>query len=307
MIEIKTILCPVDFSEMSARTLRFAADTARWYGSQLTVLHVIPLASPANVLPIMLGPAPIADVLDDATRARFSDEAARFVRGVIGGQPSAEVRVVQAPQVHTEIVEQARLLPADLIIIGTHGLSGYQRLFLGSTAEKVLRSAPIPVLVVPPEPSALVAAGAAAFDHILCAIDFSPASMAALTYAVSFAQEADAYLSLLYVQEVMPDPAELWDASGVARTQARAAERASILTRLRSLVPDDVRTYCHVDTTVEEGKPYREILRVAQERESDLIILGSHSHGAVGHLFFGSNAGHVVRGAPCPVLAVPPH
>ena len=150
MIEIKEILCPIDFSDVSRRTLQFAAATARWYGSRLTVLHVVPLTPPANVLPVVAGPLPASYGLDDSTRVQLTDEAVRFAREVAGHEVPMNVRVVEAPQVHVEIVEQAKLLPADLIIIGTHGRSGYERLFLGSVAEKVLRTATVPVLVVKP-------------------------------------------------------------------------------------------------------------------------------------------------------------
>ena len=307
MIEIKRILCAVDFSDSSRRALKYAAASARWYGSHLTVLHLIPFVAPADVMPIMTGPAPGAYGVDDTTRARITSEATRHVHETIGRDLPLELRVMDAPQVHVEIVEQAKLLPADLIVVGTHGRSGYQRLFLGSVAEKVLRTAASPVMVVPPGRTDPVPAGDVGFDRILCAVDFSEASLAALTHAMSFAQEADARLTVLWVQEVLPEPAELWDTTGAALAQARAADRATALTRLRDLVPDSVRTYCHVETRVEEGKPYREIVRVARESEADLIVVGSHSHGAIGHLFFGSNANHVVRDAPCPVLAVPPH
>ena len=69
-------------------------------------------------------------------------------------------------------------------------------------------------------------------------------------------------------------------------------------------MPEAVRAYCTVETILAEGKPSREILRVAAERQSDLIVIGIHGRGAADLLFFGSTAQHVVREAACPVLTL---
>jgi nucleotide-binding universal stress UspA family protein len=305
MIEIARILCPVDFSETSRRALRYAAATARWYGSSLTVLHVVPYVIPVDALPV-LAPLPAARLeMHDEQRAAMKEQAWKFIDDAVGQGVTTELEIVDSPQVYREITDQAVGRSADLIVLGTHGRSGYERLLLGSTAEKVLRTATVPVMVVPPAGEA-VPAGDVRFHSILCGVDFSDCSLSALTYAMSFAQEADARLTLMTALEPVPEPAELWDSSGVAVAQARAADRAAVLARLRRLVPDSVRVYCHVETLVEEGKPYRELLRTASVRHADLIVIGSHSHGAVHRTFFGSTAGHVVRDARCPVLAVPP-
>ena len=132
------------------------------------------------------------------------------------------------------ILDLARTLPADLIVMGSHGRSGLQHFLLGSVAERVLRSAPCPVMVVPPHDA--VAPSAVSFKHIVCAIDFSASWLAGLTWALSLAEEADARLSLLHVIEVPPElrvPAVSYDnLDGL-----HAAVEADILTRLRSLVP----------------------------------------------------------------------
>ena len=73
---------------------------------------------------------------------------------------------------------------------------------------------------------------------------------------------------------------------------------------LRDAVPDTVRADCTVETVLATGKPYREILRIAAEQRSDLIVMGIHGRGAADLLFFGSTARHVVREASCPVLTL---
>lgn len=80
--------------------------------------------------------------------------------------------------------------------------------------------------------------------------------------------------------------------------------KASALSRLHGLVPDDARVYCHIDERVDTGEPYREILRVAGEQRAGLIVIGAHGHGVLDRMFCGSTAQHVVRQAVCPVLTL---
>ena len=304
MIEIPRILCPVDFSECSRRALQYAAATARWYESRLTVLHVVRSVPPVDMIP------PLS--VDSTQRLALSDVqpeltavAKRFADDAVGRGLQVDLVVEEASDVHYEIVDRAATLHADLVVMGTHGRSGFARFMLGSVTEKVLRASHAPVMVVPPHAETTVPAGDARFDSVLCAVDFSDCSVTALTCAMSFAQEADARLTVLNVVEVAPEPDGQRPAVAVSVAQARAAERAGRLQRLRALIPDSVRTYCHVETTVEEGKPYREILKLADEWKVDLIVMGAQSHGAIDRLLFGSNAQQMVRTAGCPVLAIP--
>jgi len=153
-----------------------------------------------------------------------------------------------------------------------------------------------------------VPAPAVLFTRILCAIDFSDCSMHALNYAMSLAQEADARLTVMHVLEPPSDaPADFHETVfGAPRTlteyiaEAEEERRA----RLTEAVPEAVRAYCTVETMMAKGKPYREILRVASEQQSDLIVIGIHGRGAADLLFFGSTAQHVVRQASCPVLTL---
>jgi nucleotide-binding universal stress UspA family protein len=192
--------------------------------------------------------------------------------------------------------------------MGTHGRSGFERLVLGSVTEKVLRKAACPVLTVPKAVPDVVPAPPVLFKRIICAIDFSDCSMHALNYAMSLAQEADAHLTVMHVIELPPDvprevhetvlagPRNLREYLALAEEDARA--------RLKEAIPDSVRAYCTVDTVQPTGKPYREILRVAEEQTADLIVIGIHGRGPVDRLLFGSTAEHLVRQASCPVLTL---
>ena len=303
MISFPRILCPIDFSDNSRHALRHAIATARWYESRLSVLHVLPFVPAINVIP-SLAAAPAHQIqLAAADRQQFDRAARQFVHDALPGDVPIDVIVNDAPDVRREILERARTLHADLLVMGTHGRSGFDRLLLGSTAETVLRKATCPVMVVPPHAVEPVAAGDVTFDRILCAVDFSDCSVAALTYALSMAEEADARLTVLNVLGQNPDRAED-PASAAAEADAIGAAADRHLRRLRALIPPSVLPYCTVDTAVSEGPVWRAILETADGRASDLIVMGVHGRGAVDLALFGSNTHQVIRGATCPVLTV---
>jgi nucleotide-binding universal stress UspA family protein len=217
-----------------------------------------------------------------------------------------EFVVREASDVWRDILEQVHTFGADLLVLGSHGHGGFNRLLLGSVTEKVLRRSAIPILVVPrhapdAEPNAPVQ-----FRRILCPVDFSDASLDALGRAFSLAEEADAHLTLLHVIEIPPELREHYPInSEVDLDRIHAAAEAAARRQLRGLIPSDASVYCHVETAVREGAAYRQILKTAAEGGSDLIVMGVHGRGALDLMVFGSNTARVVRGATCPVLVVP--
>jgi nucleotide-binding universal stress UspA family protein len=301
MIEIKRILCPIDFSEFSRHALDYAIAMARWYGSRVFALHVFTNWPVVDVIPSLgihgMEPLPLKTI----DRKALSAELRQFVER----HPATDVRIepviVEAADVHREIIAQAETLKADLIVIGSHGRSGFEHLLLGSITEKVLRKASRPVMVVPHRVGEAVPYGVR-FTRILCAVDFSESSLSALEYAISLAEEADAQLTALHVVEM---PAGLYEASAIFEVaEFRLAAEAASRKRLHELIPNSVRTYCEVETVVSQGRISREILRLADERKTDLIVMGVHGRGAVDLMMFGSNTHRVIQAAACPVLTI---
>ena len=300
MIEIKNIVCPVDLSAVSRRALDHALAIASWYGARVTVVNVVPPV--ATLVPP--GEAGLAASLALAPNdlQLLQNYLETFVRtAVAGGNDGRRIDARMAEgDVVGEIVRLAKEVAPDLLVMGTHGRSGFERLLLGSVTEKMLRKIPCPVLTVPPH-----AGGPPAhvdpFRRILCAVDFSPSSLRALVFAESLAAEADAELAVMHVIE----PASVFEP--VVATPPSivrgAAARGAALQRVRHVVTLDARTYSRVSEVVAEGKAYVEILREAATRRSELIVIGAHAgHGGVPA--FGSTANHVVRAAACPVLTV---
>lgn len=304
MIEIKRILCPVDFSECSRHALDYAVAMARWYEAHVTALHVFTNWPLANMIPSLSSEVRQPGPLKEIDR----DELIRQVRRFVEVHPAVDVQIgvvlQEAPDVHREILSQADALKANLIVVGSHGRSGFERLLLGSITEKVLRKATCPVMVVPRRVDEAALSRAVHVSRIFCPVDFSDSSIAALTFAISLAEEADARLTVLHVIEMPPGLHESSMSAGFNLAQWRAATQASGLNRLRELIPDSVRSYCTVDTVVSEGKASLEILRLAAERHSDLIVMGVQGRGVVDLMVFGSNTHDVIRAASCPVLTV---
>jgi nucleotide-binding universal stress UspA family protein len=171
---------------------------------------------------------------------------------------------------------------------------------LGSITEKVLRKAQCPVMVVPRPVEGGVVPGAGPFRRILCPMDFSCSAHAALTTATAFAQADGAELTVLHVIEV---PAALYETPGFDVGAYRAGAEAASRARLSERISDTAKA-CRIDVVVVEGKIAHEVLRVAAERDSDLIVMGVHGRHAMDLMLFGSNTHHVIRAAVCPVMTV---
>ena len=302
MIRIQRILCPIDFSDFSRHAFDRAVGVARSYGATIAVLHVLPLPSAVPAVPYgPEGPGPFGFQVIDRDFAL--DQIHRFAHADALTGAAIDYHVVDGPSVHKEILLQARRLHADLVVLGSHGKSGFDRLFLGSVAEKVLRTCEVPVMTVPAHAPDAVPSGRDPFTRIVLGTDFSVGSEAALRYAASLAQHAAARLTLLHVVEPLPvgrgSMVGTFDVAGYASQREREARET-----LRTVVPDWVRLGCDTEDVVVVGKPYVQILRVATEQQADLIVLAVHGRNALDRLVFGSTAEHIVRRATIPVLTV---
>lgn len=302
MIEIRTILCPIDFSDYSRRALQYAVAIARGYESTLIVLHVS-AAGPGS----QVSDSSISRTRTPGDRDRITAEMSRFVQGA--NTPGIPVEmIVRKGTAADEILKQG--VRADLLVMGTHGRSGFDRLIVGSITEKVLRKADCPVLAVPRGGPDTVPAPPVLFERILCPIDFSDCSLHALNYALSFAQPAGARLAILHVMvySMEAEAPEMYETlvsdSRLSVADFRRRCEAYSRERLAAAIGDAVGARGTVETILAAGKPYREILRVAAEQQADLIVIGIHGRGAADLMFFGSTTQHVVRQAHCPVLTV---
>ena len=155
-------------------------------------------------------------------------------------------------------------------------------------------------MTVPPKAPDAMPRGPVPFTRILCAVDFSDSSKVALDYATSLARGSKSVLTLAHIIETRP---LYYDFSPPVVIDLTAWHKEA-RTRLRQMVPDDVRSSCAVSEVVREGTPYREILTLATELDADLIVVGVMGRTAADLFFFGSTTHHVIREARCAVLTL---
>jgi len=300
MTAFKRILCPVDFSEFSRHALDEAIAIAHLYDGCVTALHVFPIAISADPFGGLPEFQPFT--LTDRHRAHILRQLSDFA--VSEGAEARRITVAlrEGTDIHAEILEAADRMNPDLIVMGTHGRSGFQHVMVGSVAEKVLHKARYPVLTVPRRAPDAVPRGPVPFARILCAIDFSECSLAALRHAISLAADTGARVDVLSVVQLIPMYETM---SGVPLYYPGLLGdlKADIWKRLNSVVAEAA-PEIPVERIVTVGSPHREIVRVASERNAELVLLGAYSHGPIDHMFFGSTTNHVVHQARCPVLTV---
>lgn len=295
-MDIKRVLCPVDFSDTSRKALQYAGAIATWHEAVLEVMHVMPDPAASREALASAVPADVTARLRaaaDAALARFVDDAGISARlaGLIvhSGTPTAE------------ILEQARATTPDLLVLGTHGRSGLSHLLIGSTAERIVAHAACPVMTVPPQAAEIRSPAYAQFKRIVAACDFSPSSARALACAVSLAQENDATLTLVHAIELFTNE-EALAAADQQTIEYIEQRRRSAQHALHQLVARETSRACETLEHVELGPAARTILNVALVTHADLIVMGAQSHGLPGSLIYGSTTQTVLRRAACPVL-----
>lgn len=286
-ITFKNILYATDFSEASEAALPYVLEFAKQYGAKVHALHVrMPSAGWA------IGGAPLAQVI--AAEQELAQRDADRLHVVFGGV-SHDVTVTEGDlwQPLTDMMEKHGI---DLIIIGTHGRTGVGKLVLGSIAAEIFRNVDCPVLTVGPRTGDGYKKHTE-INHILVPVDFSPESVGALPYAISFAQEHAARLTLMTAL----------DESGVGDFVTPELLTETVKRRLLELVPPNADLWCKPEVYVAIGKPAARIVAVAEERKADLIVLGvkeaSTKLGRATHLAR-AIAQEIAAKAPCPVLTV---
>lgn len=292
MLRITKILCPLDFSDYSVKAYDYAQSLAQHYGARLLLQHVVqPLTS---TYPYYAFPDSINEVfwnLDTHAEKKLDE----FVDAHQVEELQIE-RVVESGTVTDCVLEFAEKEGVDLIVMGTHGRHGFDRLAMGSVTEKVLRKARCPVLVVRKPAHDFVEPANAVepvrLKKILFCTDFSDHSSRALAYALSLAMEYDAELTMLHVLEDLPAGEDL------------PAAVAACTRRLEEPVTEEARNWCQARALVRIGKPFQQILQTALETDADLVIMGVRGRNAVDLALFGSTTHRVIQLGSCPVLAV---
>lgn len=288
---VRRIVVATDFSSASRNALDAAVALARAQGARLQIVHVV---APPVVVPDLV-------VLDLKTYRAFREGAvARLARWVsrarrMGIDATGRMEDGGAADGILSAVRRAR---ADLLVIGTRGLTGFRHLLLGSVAEKLLRGCPVPVLAVHPK-DRLSAKGV---RTVLVPTDFShdasPTVRAALRLLPDLKRSR---VVLLHVTHLSYDYALFGD---LTPAQFFADARKRAMARLARLAKPLRKRVRRVDLEVRDGFPVEVILAQARAAGADLIAMSTHGRSGLSRLLLGSTAERAIQHASCPVLAV---
>jgi nucleotide-binding universal stress UspA family protein len=283
----ETLLVATDFTQGATWAVGRAARLSFLPGAKAFILHVVPDGIPPEV------------------RSRADSDARRILDEVVasafgGGTQSesageAATSVVRVGKPYVEIIREARAGAAELVVVGRHGRRTVRDLFLGSTAERVIRMGSSPVLVVNRKPSH-------PYRRVLIALDLGDTSHATVDLALRVVGPGAVDVSVFNAYGA---PFEGFIATGLTSSEL-GAYRRDLRETSRSLLRDFLESLggrgAGWNAAVRCGDPRVEILREAEKRHADLIVLGTHGRTGISHALLGSVAEWVVRKATRDVL-----
>lgn len=297
MLRLNTVLCAIDFQPGSERALIRAADLAERAHATLHLLHISPLFRARLAL--------TPDGVDT-----FRDRVAVFVNQALGADDAFDVLDPVVHHGHGEVpaeglVRYAEAVNADLIVLGTHGRSGMGHVILGSVAADTLRTAKVPVLVIPERGEGIVPTPE---NPVLVAVDFSEFTRPTLKLALDMSEAFGAPLELAHV---LDRPAgSRFDLGGFLGlgdlpVGPESGDREKVEASLRALLGELDVDEGDKATHVLVGTAEVELARLAEERNAGLFVVGTHGRTGWAKVRLGSVAESVLRTLSCPVLVLP--
>ncbi|HKZ80943.1 MAG TPA: universal stress protein [Pyrinomonadaceae bacterium] len=302
MYPFRNILFPTDFTQHARAALKYAAAFARSGGGRVVLFSVQSGRVPANLLTL---PEHVFEEQDKRWLLDLRSEVRELLADPLFDGLEVEPVIVEGEPA-PEIARAVREYEIDLVTVVTHGRKGLSRALWGSTAEEIIAEAPCPVLTIrPPQHDFVEHRGSHSEIHlnrVLLATNFRPSSAAATQVTTQLAKKTGAELHAIYViGDYLEQISVMFPEGGL-----------TALSRLRSYVQERMAQLAREDAAraiphIAEGRPYEEIVRLAAERDVDLIVIGTSVHSSLfgGTPVLGSEIERVVRNAPCPVLCVP--
>ncbi len=285
-VNLKNILYATDFSAAAENAMKYAGSLAKSFGAKLYAFHV---QEPANYAL----PPELWQSAEQAREAQMTELRNKLIRAFPGVWSEA---IVGEGGLWPAMALAAEKHNIDLIVVGTRGRTGLGKLVLGSQAEEILRRAEVPVLTVGPgvHPEKWPSGK---FASIVLATDFGPASQTAMRYALSFAEENQAKLTLMHVVDLRKVP-NIVNREEMIETCEQ---------KLRAMVSEEAKAWCTPHYVVQLGEPVDKIFEIAERAEADLIVLGVHKAegvlGAASHLPI-ATVHKLLANAATPVLTV---
>jgi nucleotide-binding universal stress UspA family protein len=272
------LLCAVDLGPATRIILNWAREFARAFQAAVELVHADWSEPPRYFTAAQIKAlsaeerkrkAKLRAELDALAREVFQQEIRYAVR-VIGGHP--------LPVLEKRIAERS----PDLVILGSHGRSGFARLMLGSVAENIVREARQPTLIVrgPAKAPAQV-------RKIICPVDFTASGREGLDVSVSLAGAFQAQLDVVHAAE------------------GPATEPGALREKLCRWIPEAARGECRISEVVRRGNAAEQIVLLARERSANLVVLGAERRPFLEFTTLGTTVERVLRHSPCSVLVVP--
>jgi nucleotide-binding universal stress UspA family protein len=299
-MKIETIVVGVDFSDEAEAAVKQALELARHVGGKLTLLHVGVIPETPTGVPESMSSTATAYSRVVKERLEEDRDELEKLRGRISGQGVDVSHAVMDGFPDTGLVEAAKELGADVIVVGTHGRTGIKRFLLGSVAERVVRLSDSSVLVARSKSSS-----SGGYKKVLVPTDFSDTSLRAISAATQLVAK-DGEVHLLNCWQLPPmsgayyAPVKAADDLFREVRETLAATASSKLDKLVEEYGKDV----NMTASELEGAAAHAIQEWIQENEPDLVVTGSHGRRGVRRFLLGSVAEMTVRHSPCSVLVV---
>ncbi|NCT18083.1 MAG: universal stress protein UspA [Flavobacteriaceae bacterium CG_4_8_14_3_um_filter_34_10] len=270
---MKKILVPTDFSLQAENALKVAAQLAKKHKSEIYLLHMLEL--PLNLVDPSNsgGDLPESLYFMKLARKRFEEVlSADYLKGIV------VYETVLFQEAFDGIMDAAAKHKVDLVVMGSHGASGFKEMFIGSNTEKVVRSSNIPVLVIKDEHKKFVV------KNFVFATDFSNEAKVPFKEAIIFANKMGAKIHLLFVN--------------TASNFLTSAEAHGVMNKfIKGIELENYSLNIYNDTSVEKG-----ILNFAQFIDADLIGMATHGRKGLSHFFNGSISEDLVNHSKRPVI-----
>jgi nucleotide-binding universal stress UspA family protein len=305
MLSIQNIVVPIDFSKMSVQAIQIAKQLARRFDASIHLAHVRQFNYAADFM------APVPPMVPFSTmpyEQNGEQTVLRELKKVASecGVSSASCDVLSGAPPFDEICRLGQTIPADLIVMPTHGRTGLKHVFLGSTAERIVQHSSCPVLVTRGNSAQSKNGSRFRIKTILVPVDFSSCSQEGVRYAIAFANEFGAKIILLHATYLgyiySSEGTAIYDIPGLQKAARKTAER-----KMRELARSVNFGAVKYQTAFTDGSPVIDICDFAKDHELDLIITSTHGLTGFTHVLIGSIAEQVVRHSPCSVLVVPSH
>ncbi len=292
----KCILTATDFSEYSKVALDICLAVSRCMKTKLYVLHTIEKFP--HDYKHLLSSTSHADM-----KQKLEAEAVEKIKAMIPAElldGGDVIPMVRFGKPFLEIIQATKDENADLLVIGTHGRAGVDRVILGSVAERIVRKARCPVMVVRGKEYV-------GFKRIIVPIDLSDCSRIALEYAAATARAHKSKLTILHVyEESFVEPYV-----NAANSEEEADEIIKEIERVNETKYDEfLKTVdlsgVEYEKLLKKGIPVTDIVEIAMEQQANLIVMGTHGRSGIKHILIGSTAEEVVRTVHCDIVVVKP-